>query len=430
MSLIPIKELFHFEKGSLQSSKCTPGDFNFITAASDWKTHNEYSHECEALIFAAAASGSLGRTHYVNGKFISSDLCFILTPKDPKKYPIDLKFYHLIFQAFKDEIVRNTKSGTSKEAIGLTVFGKYKLPYFDIDKQQEVKEQFVSAQESTLGLDTELTHQLDLVKQLRQAFLREAMQGKLVLQDPNDELASVLLKKIKAEKERLIKEKKIKKQKPLPLITQDEIPFEVPENWVWCRLGELANHITDGEHQTPPRIKEGRMLLSAKNVRDGYFDFDNVEFISEEHFQKSMNRCKPELNDVLIVSVGATIGRSAVLKEEKEFALVRSVALIKPQEKSMSGFIKYVLDSPLLQNDINTRSWGTAQPCLYLNQIKELSFPLPPLFEQLRIVAKLDELMAYCDELEKSIKESQQQNELLLQQVLREALEPKNVEQV
>ena len=105
--------------------------------------------------------------------------------------------------------------------------------------------------------------------------------------------------------------------------------------------------------------------------------------------------------------------------------MVRSVALIKPQEKSMSGFIKYVLDSPLLQNDISTRSWGTAQPCLYLNQIKELSFPLPPLSEQQRIVARLDQLMRYCDDLEASIKASQQQNEQLLQQVLREALELK-----
>lgn len=145
MSLMKIKDLFHFEKGGLQSSKCTPGEYDFITAAAEWKTHNEYSHECEALIFAAAASGSLGRTHFVNGKFISSDLCFIITPKDPVKYPIDLKFYHLIFQAFKDEIVRNTKAGTSKEAIGLTAFGNYELPYFNIEKQQEVKEQFVSA---------------------------------------------------------------------------------------------------------------------------------------------------------------------------------------------------------------------------------------------------------------------------------------------
>ena len=217
------KELFHFEKGNLQSSKCTPGEFDFITAAANWKTHKEYSHECEALIFAAAASGSLGRTHHVNGKFISSDLCFILTPKDRKKYPLDLKFYHLIFQAFKDEIVRNTKSGTSKEAIGLTVFGKYKLPYFDINKQKEVKEQFVSAQKSTIALDIQLASQLDLVKKLRQAFLRDAMQGKLVPQDPNDEPASVLLEKIKVEQEQLIREKKIKRQKPLPPITKAEV---------------------------------------------------------------------------------------------------------------------------------------------------------------------------------------------------------------
>ena len=73
--MLPIGKLFNIEKGVLQSTKCTPGDYDFITAAEDWKTHNEYTHECEALIFAAAASGSLGRTHYVDGKFTTSDLC-------------------------------------------------------------------------------------------------------------------------------------------------------------------------------------------------------------------------------------------------------------------------------------------------------------------------------------------------------------------
>ncbi len=91
-----IDEIFSFEKGLLQSTKCVPGDFDFITASSEWKTHNEYTHDCEALIFAAAASGSLGRTHYVNGKFVSSDLCFIITPKDQENLPVDLKFYHIL----------------------------------------------------------------------------------------------------------------------------------------------------------------------------------------------------------------------------------------------------------------------------------------------------------------------------------------------
>jgi len=213
MSLMKIKDLFHYEKGSLQSTKATPGEHDFITAAATWKTHNEFTHDCEALIFAAAASGSLGRTHYVNGKFTSSDLCFIITPKDPDEYPIDIKFYHLLFLAFKDEIVRNTKSGTSKEAIGLRVFGNYELPYFGIDKQVETRELFINAQESSDKIETEFTHQLDLVKQLRQAFMREALQGKLVSKGSNDESVFKTLLKIKAKKEQLIKEKKIRKGK-------------------------------------------------------------------------------------------------------------------------------------------------------------------------------------------------------------------------
>src|ERR1019366_4064689 len=125
MSMYRIDKLFNFEKGTLQSSKCEAGKYNFITASVEWKTHKEFSYDCEALVFAAAASGSLGRTHYVNGKFIASDLCFIITAKDPKNFPIDLRFYHIIFNEFKKDIVKNTKAGTSKEAIGLTKFGSY-----------------------------------------------------------------------------------------------------------------------------------------------------------------------------------------------------------------------------------------------------------------------------------------------------------------
>ena len=429
MSLIPIKELFHFEKGSLQSSKCTPGDFDFITAAANWKTHNEYSHECEALIFAAAASGSLGRTHYVNGKFISSDLCFILTPKDPKKYPIDSKFYHLIFQAFKDEIVRNTKSGTSKEAIGLTVFGKYKLPYFDIEKQREVKEQFVSAQVSTLGLDTELTHQLDLVKQLRQAFLREAMQGKLVPKDDNDEPASVLLEKIKAEKERLIKEKKIKKQKPLAPINEGEIPFDIPENWVWCRLGEISqinprNYLDDnlevGFCPMPLIFSEyGKDVdfetRKWKEIKSGFTHFANNDVVVAK-----ITPCFQNSKAALINGLPNGFGAGTT-----ELYVMRSYI------RELASFIYCFIKTPEFLNEGERIMRGVAgQQRVPREYVETHLIPLPPISEQQRIVAKLDKLMAYCDALEVSIKESQQQNELLLQQVLREALEPKEKEVV
>ena len=262
MNLTNISDLFDFEKGSLQSSKCIPGQFDFITASAEWKTHNEYTHEGEALIFAAAASGSLGRTHYVNGKFISSDLCFIITPKDENKYPIDIQFYHIIFNAFKNDIVKNTKAGTSKEAIGLKAFGNYKLPYFDIELQKIIRTKIIDLQDFASKLDIELSNQLDLIKQLRQAFLREVMQGKLVSNETTDgQTGADLLAQIQAEKENLIQEKKLKKPKPLPPITPAEIPFEIPKNWTWCRLGEVCTKITDGFHHTPKKLKEGNNVV-------------------------------------------------------------------------------------------------------------------------------------------------------------------------
>ncbi|MBK9258128.1 MAG: hypothetical protein IPM42_22020 [Saprospiraceae bacterium] len=209
--------------------------YTFITASSEWKTHNEYVYDCEALIFAAAASGSLGRTHYVNGKFISSDLCFILTPKNEEKYPIDLQFYHIIFNVLKDDIVRNTKAGTSKEAIGLKSFGNYRLPYFDIKQQLEVKSKFIVGNSYKDELINEQSHQLELIKKLRQQILKDAMQGKLVPQNPKDEPASKLLEKIKVEKA-----KSGKKEKALPKINLADVPFKTPSNWSWCRLGEIA----------------------------------------------------------------------------------------------------------------------------------------------------------------------------------------------
>lgn len=345
----------------------------------------------------------------MNGKFISSDLCFIITPKDLDKYPIDLKFYHLIFLAFKDEIVRNTKSGTSKESIGLTVFGKYELPYFDIEKQVETREKFVITQESTNKLDAELTHQLDLVTVLRHAFMREAMKGELVSQDPNEEPASMLLEKIKAKKERLIKEKKVKKQKPLPLITEEEIPFGSPDNWAWCRLGDITvNH--DGS----------RVPLSKyeRSLKQGEFDYYGAQGVIDQ-----INDYKFDGTYLLIAEDGQNL-----LRKNKPVAFFAHGKFWVNNHAHVSDcyhdITRYMVANYINTIDLEPYISGKppSQIKLKRSALDLIVFPLPPLSEQHRIVAKVDELMKYCDELEMSIRASQQQNELLLKQVLTEAL--------
>lgn len=214
------------------------------------------------------------------------------------------------------------------------------------------------------------------VDALKQTILQLAVMGKLVPQDPNDEPASELLKRIAQEKAQLVKEGKIKKQKPLPPISDEEKPFELPEGWEWCRLNDISSKITDGDHKTPPRIAEGYKLLSAKNIRDGYLDYNNCDYISAIDYEKSRERCLPEKGDLLIVSVGGTIGRSSLIKDCSDFALVRSVAIIKPLLIEPE-YLKLAMDSKLLQSMIHSHKRGGAQPCLYLGEISKFLFPTP-----------------------------------------------------
>ena len=133
--MVKIGQLFDIERGSLQSEKNEDGEYNFITASSEWKTHIEYTHECEAIIFAFGAAGSLGKTHYVNGKFIASNLCFILTPKKESGYDIDMQFYNSYFSAIRKQLVSDLADGTSKLTISDEDFNEYFIDYIPYDKQ-------------------------------------------------------------------------------------------------------------------------------------------------------------------------------------------------------------------------------------------------------------------------------------------------------
>ena len=257
------------------------------------------------------------------------------------------------------------------------------------------------------------------VDALKQTILQLAVMGKLVPQDPNDEPASELLKRIAQEKAQLVKEGKIKKQKPLPPISDEEKPFELPEGWEWCRLNDISSKITDGDHKTPPRIAEGYKLLSAKNIRDGYLDYNNCDYISAIDYEKSRERCLPEKGDLLIVSVGGTIGRSSLIKDCSDFALVRSVAIIKPLLIEPE-YLKLTMDSQLLQSMIHSHKRGGAQPCLYLGEISKFLFPTPPLAEQRNIVNKVSILMEKCRFLFLGL-QSAQQTQLHLADALTDA---------
>ena len=253
---------------------------------------------------------------------------------------------------------------------------------------------------STSGRGSNNKIELTGIKKLRELILELAVRGNLVPQDPNDEPASELLKRIAAEKEALVKAGKLKKQKPLPPITDEEKFFEIPEGWAWEFLKNLTSKLTDGSHNPPKDNGSGYPMLSGQNIGAGTIDYANPSrYVDEQGFLIENSRTSVQEGDVLLTIVGS-IGRSAVVRDNApKFVLQRSVAVLTPIQV-VSDYLPILFSSISVQNFFESEGKGTAQKGIYLGQLAKLPIPVPPVREQTRIVAKVDELMALCDQLE------------------------------
>ena len=239
-----------------------------------------------------------------------------------------------------------------------------------------------------------------LADKLRKSVLQSAIQGKLTEQLATDDKVEDLLQAIKEEKELLIKEKKIKKQKPLPEITEEEIPFEIPKNWRWVRLGALSSVITDGTHKTPNYVNKGIPFISVQNISSGKYKDTKLKYITEDEHKKLICRCKPEKGDILLCRIG-TLGHPYIVDLDFEFSIFVSLGLIKLINKDINVYLKAYMDSPSFEWQINKVKVGGGTHTFKLNlkDIVNFLIPLPPLAEQKRIVEKLDNVLANIDEL-------------------------------
>lgn len=339
---------------------------------------------------------------------------------------IDMEFLILFLKSeiFKSRIREIELSGSAQKSIHERTFLnlEFSIPPFELQKTKVVE--LLKLKSNSDRITAELTHQLSLVKKLRQQLLQDAVQGKLVEQNNNDEPASELLKKIKAEKEQLIKAGKLKKEKELPVIKEDEIPFEIPKGWVWCRLGEIVSLITSGSRDwNKYYANEGVLFIRSQNIKPTYIDLTKQAFVKLPNSTEG-KRTAVEKDDILITITGAGVSNAGLLTNMyfDEGYISQHVALIRLMASSIAYWVHFCIISDCIGKTQFSKMIYGDKPGLNLVQLKSLLIPLPPILEQNRIVQKLDELMQYCNDLEASIKESAAQNEKLLQQVLREAL--------
>ena len=298
-------------------------------------------------------------------------------------------------------------------------------------------------------------------KQLKNSILQWAIQGKLVPQDPNDEPASMLLERIRVEKEKLIKEKKIKKDKNESIIYRgednsyyekflatgevkcidEEIPFEIPQGWEWERIGNVF-FVTKlaGFEYTKFFTKEALSasnpipIVRAQNVRMGFFEENKNEAISEM-LSNQLERSALNKKCLLMTFIGAGIGDTCIFPAERKNHLAPNVAKIEPLDDSISlDYAVFALMSPCGQRGVNAIKKSTAQPSLSMETIRKLLIPIPPLKEQKCISLKLSEALPLVEKYSKVQEEQNQLNVeiqyLLKKSILQEAIQGKLVPQI
>ena len=268
-------------------------------------------------------------------------------------------------------------------------------------------------------------------QQLKNAILQEAITGRLVPQDPNDEPASVLLDKIRKEKAKLVKEGKLKKkdleEKP---ISKEEIPFEIPESWEWVRIGDIFIHAS-GKQQSSKNKNTGNLqkYITTSNLYWGRFVLDNLK---EMYFtDEELKTCSAQKGDLLVCEGGAGYGRSAIWDKDYNICLQNHVHRLRPVVFGLCEYAYYLIY--FLKESNRLLSVGTAMPGLSANRLKELLVPLPPLAEQHRIVAKIEELLPKVEEYGKAQEALDKLNaelpERLKKSILQEAITGKLVPQ-
>lgn len=237
-------------------------------------------------------------------------------------------------------------------------------------------------------------------QQLKNAILQEAIEGRLVPPDPNDEPASALLARIRKEKEELVKAGKLKKKDlEVKAISEDEIPFEIPESWEWVRLKAISRSITDGDHMPPPKADSGIPFLVISNIIKGNVDFSNTRFVPQSYFDNITPDRKAEKGDVLFTVTGS-YGKAVLNKTDSIFCFQRHIALVKPL--IYSAFVEVMLNSPYIKAECDDKATGMAQKTVGIDTLRSFVIPLPPLAEQHRIVAKIEELLPKVEEYGKA----------------------------
>ena len=319
---------------------------------------------------------------------------------------INNRFLFYFLMSHKNEFISQASGGAqpniSKEKILINL-----IPLPPLAEQIRIVEKLDSILievEKLKHNEIKLNHLQKLFPQkMKDSIVQHAIQGKLTSQVLEDGDALDLISEIKRIKAQMLLEGRIKKEKTLLDISENEMPFDIPKSWVWVRLGDLSIQITDGTHKTPHYVNSGIPFLTIQNISSGEFNLSKLKYISPIEHSNISKRCKPELGDILFCRIG-TLGKPIINTLDFEFSIFVSLALIKLVNNDLNEYLVYYLSSPAMNKwiDENKVGGGTHTNKINLRDLINVPIPLPPLSEQIRIVEYLREILPICENIEKN----------------------------
>ena len=334
-----------------------------------------------------SARGTIGFTCVREEPFMPIVRLITITPN----YGINLYYLKVVIDS-----LLVVGEGSSIPQLTVPTIKEFILPLPPENEQKNIVEAITSIFENIDSLNKEKYDLQTTIKTTKSKILDLAIHGKLVPQDPNDEPAEELLKRIATSDNR-----------PYKKLSGDEIPFELPKTWIWQKLPDLCSiPITDGTHKTPTYSdkENGIPFLSSKDVTSGEIDWSKIKYITKELHEELYKRLAPQKNDILLAKNGTT-GIAALVKDNTVFDIYVTLALIRPISKIIyPQYLLYIINSQFCKNQFNDHLTGIGVPNLHLVDINKTVIPLPPLSEQQRIVLKIEELFKYTDIININIK--------------------------
>ncbi len=407
--IVKIEDICHVVKGETGIMKAIPGEYPMVVLSEERKTHNEYQFDCKAVIIPLVSStghghASMKRIHYQEGKFALGSILCALVPKNEGEY--DPEYLYHILDMGKERIFVPLMKGMANVSLPMNKIKSVEINLPPYDEQVRLSKIYSEVTTNLDLLKNQTDKQHKYLKQLRQSILQLAVQGKLSAkwreENPNVEPASFLLEKIKTEKEHQIKEGKIRREKQLPKIKEEDKFYELPATWEWIRLGEILK-ISSGVGLTSNQMDDsGKIPVFGGNGINGYH--------SEFNVQKAT---------IVIGRVGAYCG-SIHITDERAWV-------------TDNAFITYY--SSLLNQDwlfyllmgINLRNYAreSAQPVISGERVYPIVLGLPTQEEQKQIAIIVKSLLNLCDELEKKIEKRDSYQERIMQAVVKQAFTTK-----